>query len=339
MIKDWLRVFRAQTAPLSVIIVLAAYLNGDWNLTTALVLIILMVLSHWFMYGHNSLMDTVMGYDFEDPGKEHHPLIDGRINWNTGHRVIHTGLVLLAIITIIVTISIAVEPILALICLILWIVLGQAYNDGMSKESLLGPVMIAGMTSAMVGWAWFLSHETFGNTGTLYLIYIFLLIYFQIAIDGSLKDIKQPEKSNILIKMGVHFKHVHTSDTEAKTHLFFPVQVTLFSIIISFCTMMIALWLYVESTHSPWIAIFLGIIMAGILVIRHQLTYTPEYCQPEYSRERDLKYMSIEQILCIYLPIPLLIPVIPAFILMIAGVIYFFGMNKFLWGSVTHPRV
>lgn len=57
-----------------------------------------------------------------------------------------------------------------------------------------------------------------------------------------------------------------------------------------------------------------------------------------YIREKELLNMSLEEVLTIYLPIPLLLPWVEGIILMVMGVAYFFAMNFWLWRA-PHPAV
>lgn len=58
----------------------------------------------------------------------------------------------------------------------------------------------------------------------------------------------------------------------------------------------------------------------------------------EYIRSKELRNMSIMEILTIYTPIPLVLPWLEATILMVFGIAYFLVANRFLWGT-DYPRV
>ena len=267
-IRVWLQLFRAQTAPLTIIIVMTAYLHGgQFNLLSIIGLVAILLAVHCFSYGHNSLMDTVMGYDRVDPTKNHHPLVRGQISIQSGHQIIHCALIVITIITMVITILFAENIILGLVSIIVWTILGQAYNDGMSKESLLASPIISVMTCAMVAWGWFLSHETLGVVGTLYLIYIFLLIMFQISWDGSLKDIRMPEKSNILVRLGVKIEKkqatIHQTDIRGYTSrmvndLIIPTKAKRYALTLklsSIAIIIIIMWVQINNTFEHSIAL------------------------------------------------------------------------------------
>lgn len=346
-IKSWFQLFRAQTVPLSVIIVLAAYLHGTWELLTALVLIVLVALAHMISYGHNSLMDTAMGYDTKDPSKLHHPLISGVISLTGAHNVIHLGMIILTLIAILVTVSISPVPVLALIFLIGWFVLGQTYNDGLSKESLIAAPIISLMTVCMVAWGWFLSHSTLDLVGILYLGYIFVLIMFQISWDGSLKDIRMPEKSNILTKLGVKLEKRQTEipnmlmpgyTVKMVDWLVIPDNAGFYAYTLKAWSIMFAIFILFNQ-HTNSLVIILGGIWIFLMVFFSYTFWRDLIRTQKWNRDQALSNMSFEQILAIYLPIPLLIHPVLAVILMIGGVLFFWGMNRFLWETTTHPRV
>jgi len=64
MLREWLRVFRAQTAPATLLLLEAVYSalysagGGRVFFWSGLELALFAVATHWFSFGHNSLMDT-----------------------------------------------------------------------------------------------------------------------------------------------------------------------------------------------------------------------------------------------------------------------------------------
>jgi len=345
-IKNWLRIFRAQTAPLTVVTVMAAYLNGEWKPLDALILLVFLVLIHWFSYGHNSLMDTALGYDQRDDNKQHHPLVNGIISLTNGHVMIHIGIVMITVLVSLFSIMISTQPTLTITLLLLWTVLGQAYNDGLSKESILGPYMISLMSVCMVWWGWSLSHSTIDLVGILYGIYIFLLIMFQISWDGSLKDLTQPEKSNILIKLGVCIRDVEVKlprifnpgiVVRTLDELYVPRKAKIYAYSLKFSSLLVALFMIFLQFNEPTILIIAMIYF--IIVSLLSYTFWKDLVKTQlWNRPKLLAVMSYEQIFSIYLPIPLIMEPVLALFLMSTGVVYFVKMNKWLWDS-SYPKV
>ena len=326
--KAWLQLFRAQTAPATLLLVLVPYLTNAYFFDIkTLILAFYCILTHYFSFGHNSLMDTAMGYDVEDPSKQHHPLTSGEIKLPTAHKVIHFGQMLLVFLGAYISLSFSPNPSLALATFSMFMVSGYAYNCGLSKESLLGFMPISLCFTCLGAWAWFLSHSSIDQVGWLLLAYFFMTILFQISWSGHLKELELRERSNILTKM-----LAKVDVTWMGEKVFVPGKA----------------WVY------GWFIKAFNIFLGGLLcfynfmlmrlvcwVLFASLTlfYLRELTKPRvYRRNRELLNMSVMEILTIYTPIPLVFPWSEAIILMVVGVIFFFGMNKAIW-RVSYPAV
>jgi len=121
--KDWLRIFRAQTASAVFLLVLLPYLVAGGNLFTwyGLALALWSIFVHHISFGHNTVLDTMLGWDSKDPNKKHHPLIDKRIPVKTALKVITVGFFVCLIIAIIFVYYSSGNPIYALIFFSLFI--------------------------------------------------------------------------------------------------------------------------------------------------------------------------------------------------------------------------
>jgi len=322
-LRSWLQLFRAQTAPASVLLVLVPYLVDkplfSWKV---LVLATFILLVHWFSFGENSLMDTAMGYDVSDPNKQHHPLLSGRMGLHLVHNVIHWGLIVLTAVGVLLTYWISPSPLPAMAALVMWIALGHGYNEGLSKESLFGFISISLCFTSMAAWAWFLGHGELTPIAQIYLTYVFLVILFQISWSGHLKEMGQSERSNILIKMGASLKDGRFDPGRAFLYGFSIKMISLF-----------ILGILMESNKTPLREVWLYLVIFGVFVMTIFLLIPREY-----DRARELKRMSIMEIISIYAPIPLMLPWSYAIVLMIAGIVYFVGVNRALWG-VSYPKV
>lgn len=317
------------TAPATILLILVPYLAGaplfSWR---ALAIGLFALLAHWISFGHNSLMDTAMGYDRVDPSKSHHPLIAGRISLTVAHKVIHWGLCGLAVLSILISLSFSPNPLFAVISIFLWVVFGYAYNSGLSKESLLGFLPISVCFTAMGAWGWFLSHNSLDRLGWLLLAYFFTTILFQISWSGHLKELELKERSNILVKMGARIYEGEQSKG------FLPGKAWIYGCVVKlFNVPVLGVLILIEGfnfTRLLWLSpltVLVGYALFKLIKPR------------EYIREKELRNMSMMEILTIYTPIPLVLPWLESIILMVFGVAYFWSMNKCLWGVATHPRV
>jgi len=326
-VKEWLQVGRAQTWPATFLLVMTPLLTGNCSFLQIVIIGALTWLIHVTSFGHNSLLDAAMMYDQRDPSKKHHPLISGAIKLHQAHNIIHWSLALLSIACALLTFFWALNPTVALICLIGWISFGHAYNDGLSKESLLGFLAISLCMTAMGGWGWFLSNHNLNSAGIIYLVYVFFCILYQISYSGFVKEMQVHEKSNILTKMGAHL------DVDWKGEkTFVPGKAHIYACLIKGTGIIFGIMLC-------WLNYSVERLV--ITVILTVLIITMLYCTTitrKYERGKELFRMSIMEILTIYLPIPLMLGAVDATILMSIGILYFFLINLVLWGK-PYPRV
>jgi hypothetical protein len=320
-VRSWLQLMRAQTAPATLTVVLTPYLSGTVPGPWLLVLAPLLLLTHYVTFGHNSLMDTAMGYDLRDPSKGHHPLVSGAISLHAAHNAIHWGLVLVTASLSALTLRISPSPGLALAFLSAYLALGHAYNDGLSKESPLG-FIAASCSSFMAVWAWLLSHAELEPVILLYMAYTFILFAYQISYSGFLKDIGLAERSNIMSRMGAG----------VRDGVFVPGRAGIYAWALKASSIAVLagiLHLRMSTAGLLWIPVPVAAIL---VLLRLQTVGRP------YRRDRELKLMSLMEIFSIYAPVPLLVDPVPAAVLMASGVVYFYGMNAWLWGA-SFPRV
>jgi len=332
MLKDWFQLFRAQTAPATIALVLVAFLAAGGDLTWVVPLGTFAWLVHLFSFGHNSLMDTAMGYDLHDPSKKPHPLVEGRIKLSEAHKIIHWGSALLAVLGIAITYLISPAPFLALACFLLFIVFGNAYNSGLSKVSLLGFLPISICFAAIGAWGWLLASPSLGTLGWVLVAYFFFTILFQIGWSGFIKEMGVRERSNLLIKLGARLGGFMVSEKQGGKVYFVPGNSIFYGYGVKLTNLALGgILLYLVFTPQGLISLFFFGSIA--LYFLHQLTK-----HRMYVRDRELLNMSLMEVATIFLPIAIVVPLIPALALMIFGVIYFFGMNKLLWAA-SHPRV
>ena len=327
-LRSWLQLFRAQTAPATLLCILVPYLHNAifFDLRT-LILAVSAVLFHYFSFGANSLMDTAMGYDREDPSKQHHPLVSGVIKLQEAHNVIHWGLAILTAWATLLTLWISPNPGVAMAALIFWVAFGHAYNDGLSKESLFGFMSISICCTASAAWGWFLSHGSLDNLGALYLAYVFFTILFQISWSGFIKEMQIGERSNILTRIGALLDVTWKGEKEFKPgkSIFYGYFIKVFNLILGG----FLLWPQYSWVRLVWY----------MLLVTLASFYLDKLTKPRiYNRGKELLSMSVMEILTIYLMIPIMLGFLEASLLMAAGVLYFFILNLILWGK-PYPRV
>lgn len=321
-ILDYLRLGRAQTYPADWLLVLVPFLTGaDVPLIRVIAMSVFMFFVHIISFGENSVLDFTQGYDKIDRAKSHHPLSTGTISVPDAMNFIHWGKAILATFGCVMIFLWSTNPVMAMLCLFLWYSWGTAYNLGLSKVSLLGFLPISICFAFMGGFGWFLSHKILTPTGWWYLVYVFTVILFQISWSGHLKEMGQAERSNLLIKMGASLKDGWFDPGWA---LLYGIGVKALSYFLLVRLAGGFLW-----PHVVW----LGGVLAGLGVMTGLLCFPRSYYRPD-----ELKRMSALEIVSIYAPIPLMLPLSQALPLMIVGVAVFYAVNRILWG-VSYPKV
>ena len=327
-LRDWLQVFRAQTAPATIILVLASYLVGGGNLFTfdGLFLGIFALLFHWFTYGHNSLMDTIAGYDLRDKQKAHHPLVRGAISYESAHKVIHTGLFILTLIAIWLALKGDGNPFLAIAWFAIFITAGHAYNDGLSKTTIwsFAPITICFTAFAIFGF--YVAATEMTDLMFCVALYFAVTWLFQLSLSGELKEITEKE-ANLLKYMGARVGNNHLELGKAK---YYGWLVKLVNLGVG-CYI-----IYRFGFNLLSIALF-ALLAALAIYFCYELTK-----DRIWDRNKSLVHMALEEIATIYIMPTILIPIIglvASATLMVFGIIYFMIYNFFLWGTILRPRV
>lgn len=326
--RDWLRVFRAQTAPATLLVVMVPFLLGGGNLFSffGLALFVFAIVLHWFIFGHNSLMDTATGFDLKDKNKQHHPLVSGKISLNKAHNVIHTGLCLLTVLGILLVLLSPGNHLLAISWFLVFMVTGFAYNNGLSKSTIFSFVPITVCFTSLSVFAYYLSAQAMSPLMVLAALYIAFVEIFQISYEGELKELEAGE-ANLLRRLGAKIEQ----------GFFVPNRAGDYGTWVKAIGLAIAgliLWVLPSVNVFSFILFLILLFFAGFYLAR--LTRFQKW-----DRNKALMDMSKEEIVSIYILPVVLIPLIgaiQAISLMAFGVVYFFAMNKLNWG-VFYPKV
>lgn len=325
-LKQWLKLFRAQTFPATLLLLVTAFLVGGGDLYSikGVLVCLFAFFAHLFSFGENSLLDTSQGFDTKDSSKSLHPLVNGEISIDLAMNVIHTGIVLIAFFGIFLAWCCGGKFAFAILSLFLFSLFGEWYNKG-NKVTTLSFLPISLCFTALVFYGYFIVANEISTLMVLVAAYVYVRIHFQIDIAGNIKDIETGER-NMLKKIGA----------KIETGLFYPDKAKLYAFGLTFMEIVLGLWIYVQYTFSIWslplIIFFMG---AGVYFVWRLVK------KRAWDRDKSLMDMSLAEIAFIYaLPIILapLIGYLEVFVLLIFGVIYFFCMNRFLWDS-AHPGV
>lgn len=322
-IKDWLRVMRIQTAPFVVLLGLIPFLAfAEVDILKTVLFVALLFLVEWQAFGHNSLMDTAMGHDTNDPSKGHHPLVSGTISLNLGHRVLHRFTILVIILVIILTITMATNPVLALASAFLAAYTEEMYNDGLSKESAYSFIDVGIAGAALVSWGWFMTHSYIDVNYVLLVIYGFFAVAYDCVVCGHMKDFKFDSintKSNTLHDFGARINSIDEFSA-GKAWIFQIPKIASVLIII-------ALFL-----NSP-VKTELFSLIATLVLTFFMLSLSLLLFAKKYNRKALLKRMSLAESFTVLVLAFALLPFWIALFLMFSSYFYFFFSNRAVWGS------
>lgn len=311
--RDWLRLFRAQTAPATFILLVASYLiGGGHDYGVAAILLGLGVVSHFASFGHNTVLDY--RYDLEDPSKAHHPLNMGLIQIPQGVRVVN----ILQALAAAGLAYLAWGDWIAMACLVGFVVCGHWYNDGYSKVSRLAWLPISAAWAFLALYAM----QVGGSINPWFAAYVFATTWFQIDWEGRLKDLETPEPSWM-------------KDLGAKIHAgrFLPGWSQAYSIALQAVQLAIAAYI-LYAAWTPW-KLLPFIILASIMTLTGTQLTSPR----PYERAHDLARMGKHEVSATFLGVYLLVDPMLATILCALGLAWFVAMNRALWGTTFAPRV
>jgi 4-hydroxybenzoate polyprenyltransferase len=337
MFKEWTMLFRSQTAPATVILVMIGFLIGGGELFSkfGLLIFVFSILLHCFIFGNNSLMDTCIvpksgerPYDIQDKMKKHHPLITGKIKLKTAHKVIYTGIVLLSFAAIIISFYGSGDTSLALAFFLVFVVTGFAYNCGLSKVTVWKFIPISLCFTALCTYGYFLMSNKINNLFILILIYIFLTEVFEVGIEGEQKEIETNFEVNLL-------KYLGTKTSDNKIYMSFSSKIASWCIKLSNLAVGLYILLYIGLN-------FIALLVFSVFALLAMYFAYKIIHDKEWGRDIKLRFYSFEEISTIFLLLVILVPfmgLLEVVTLMLFGVVYFIILNRINWGTFFIPKV
>lgn len=343
-VRDWLKLFRAQTAPATVFCVVVPYLIAGGSPVNLLILVPLFTIVHYLSFGHNSLMDY--WYDVHDPNKKHHPLESGKITLHSAHKVIHYGMVACTLLCVYVTYVLSPRFSLALLNLLMYIAWGHAYNDGLDKNTPHSWLSISMCFTHLAVYGWFLATGSIDWRLLIVALWAFLTIFYQIAWEGNLKDLwSEAERFNLLKTFGAELLRYGDKWVVKNlkwvalfmTSLRVPVSTSLVLVLAITLGWSWGLWTWNNILFLVmFILTFIG-KSAPALAIQNIMYY-----ELPFKREDLLEYFGLAES-CEFFHFMSVLYVMGMgwlwTVLFIYGFTYFYAMNRLLWGSKFGPRV
>jgi len=331
-LRKWLQLFRAQTGFATFYTIITPYLLAGGDATRLLILLPTSLLFHYASFGHNSVMDY--WYDLRDPSKSHHPLITGAISLRKAHQVIHTMLVVSCLLAATLAMLWAPNPSLALISLMICIVFGHAYNDGLDKNTIHSWAPISLCFVGLAAYGWFLASNEVNLAFILLMIVTFSAILYQIAFEGNLKDICV-EEDNLLsiLKREVRCEY---SDNKISSILYIGPSFRVFRYVVDTVLLGYIIFIIQQSVAGAFTLVFWTMVQAILMEGMYRglsVGIDRDKLLSFFGKIEAIEFFKIMSVIVYVCGIALYVA------LVLAGVLYFVLMNRLLWGSVWGPRV
>ena len=328
-IINWLRIFRAQTAAAVFMLVMIPYLLAGGNLFSwySLTLGVWSFLAHHMAFGHNTVMDTLMGWDIMDENKLHHPLVANMIKKETALKIISIGIVISTIIAIFLVHYSNGNQFYAMSFLALFLIGGMIYNSGISKVSIWDVIPISLCFTSLSLYSYFLVAKEFNELIILIALYIILLQWFEIGVEGEIKEIELKNEINLLTKLGVKFDG---NTFEMGKSIIYPWALKL-------AGLGVGGFIIYKYTYNITTVILFVLFVFLAFYFCFELTK-----KRIWNRIKAVRDMAFEEIITIFLLPVILIPLIglkEVIIILVIAFLYFVGMNSLLWKTRFAPRV
>ena len=328
--RKYFILFRAQTAPATVFTILIPFLLAGGDLSLVPLIFLFGTILHFASFGHNSVMDY--WYDIKDPNKQHHPLERGEIKLHEAHQLIHTLLIIATILLIILTLY-SRFPVYAFISLLLYIVFGHAYNDGLDKNTILSFLPISLCFTSLTAYGWFLGNGAINEFFVFLLLWAFLTIFYQIAWEGNLKDLYNPSELNFNMLRRIATLTFDLSDIS-------KIMTSIRGFLNTLIIILLSLYLGINIAFIIMFTLITIIEIRSIIRI-HLIVSREDFSQPDvrnrllenFGQAEAFEFFRIATLL-------LLTDVWPMFgIIFLYGLVWFVFMNTILFGSKFGPRV
>jgi hypothetical protein len=324
-LKDWLKLFRSNTAPMTVLRVEFFYLISGAPFLSFFngAVVLLATLLHWLAFGHNTLMDTSRGFDKENPNREHDPLVSGALQLDSVHNVVNWLEILATIAAVSLVAVSSGNQVAALSFFVLYAVAGHAYNDGLDRSTILGFIPYTLSYTSLCAASYFLYATAVTQYFALGIIYIILVEIFELAWENPLKDITVDKERNFLRTLGVKVeKNKFRCNMKGRV---FAYVIKIGSFVPLFLTGLINITLSVVGI-TVLSLLMVDLIFSVLLVER-----------TEYNHQRDLNFslvVDLSSLLLLPLVFVSFIGAGAAASMVIYAILWFIVFNYFMWESI-----
>lgn len=324
-LKEWITQTRIHTACLTMAgtVLPIALINNSLYHLDVLFFALWALIFHATGFTHNNVCDYK--YDKVDPGKQHFPWIHDPKAYEKMKWVVYIG----TLIGLYFGLWLSNGEFWSMAFLIIAIGAGYAYNY-VCKKTIWSFVFITISFTSLPLFAFFSTGIPFGGVWIWVSIYAALLMTFQIAVEGELKDFLCDE-ANLLRSLGMRLDGITLCQSFRSMAFIWGLKVTgvaVSSIIIALNSSEM-MDLAIISLAAP--------VALLILVVTYNMTKTQTW-----NRAKALREMATIEILTYWLLIISLaklmnLDMIIAFLLF--PVIWFITWNKIMWGTLVAPQV
>lgn len=328
---EYLKIFRAHTSPITVLTLVIYYYLGGGELFSWMTpaLILLGIYLHWCGFGHNSVMDY--HYDLNDPNKQHFPLVKGTIHIDEARKIINSMMLLGIFVTSLFALFFAKNPVMALFCLALYVQAGHSYNDGMDKVTVWKWFPEAICYMFLAGYAFFFGSSDISELFWLGLLYLFLVVMYEIYWEGELKEIEFMGEVNILRYFGARL--------EDNSVLIIPRWLQATSYLINIAKLLVGYMIVWLVAGLVGVAIY----SAGAVIVMYyvyKLTKSPRL----YIHDKELEYMgNAEALGLVFFTIAVMSGSFKSLAFSIGlalfSLVWYRVFNKIQWGVSKRPQV
>jgi hypothetical protein len=335
-LRDWLQLFRAHTAPATVLAFVTPYLiAGGRDITVAIILFVVGHFIHYFSFGHNSLMDYWV--DKEDPSKAHHPLPSGRISLEDATRVVLYGQIITYIIVMLLCIQYSANPVLSLFFLGIYFVFGNGYNDGLDHRTVHSwfPISACYAGFVLITYTFVRGLDTIA---ALIALWAFISEVYDIALLGNVKDLWNPaETLNPLRKYVITKYTIYENGTEHVISITLSRGVLTFFWFLRGVVASFILFTMAELLGLPLVNYVLLVLLTALELFA--ITAIFKGLATGSSTRGDLLALFGLSEATEFFRFTCLVPAWMAGLLIVYGLTYFISFNKLLWGTRLAPRV
>jgi hypothetical protein len=335
-LRDYLQLFRAHTAPASVLTLVVPYLiAGGGDLLLVGLFFLLGHLMHYFSFGHNSLMDYWL--DIKDPFKRHHPLVAGRISLEDATRVVLYGQALTGVAMALLILAFSENPALSLLFFLLYFAWGHAYNDGLDHRDEHSWLSI----SLCLASATLISYTfTRGLDQVAALLFAWGILFelYDIGLLGNVKDLWNPaEEKNPLRRWAVYDKSGEFMGLSVIGGWRGWIALLLFFWCVRLVASTAVVALVAVAVNAPLENTVLLYFFTAVEAFAVTWTIT-ELASARPCRSRLLPLFGLSESVEFF-RLTSLAPMPWPLLLVGYSLAYFVGMNKLLWGTRLGPRV